>query len=364
MRRGFMDAKTKQKKSVQLSPSHLTVFLLIYLGDILLFLALRGYFFLVMGIFFTVSVPLSLCMAWFLAEHITSSIACELPSGEHAIRQSEQALILFSMTNTSWLCALNGTWLLSAGNSFYGTSNQQKLQLSIPPHGKKQFQLTVTVTDLGRIAFTCRKFWITDLFGIFMIHTDCSTECDFFVLPKTDDIVDLKLPDAYSGAAELSESQRKGSDYTEVSDIRTYVPGDRPRDIHWKLSARQGELMVKERVSLSGSEHILLLELPPEKEQAEKLLKDGYHKIKGLMANHMAVRLLVWNNPTFTFEAYSCTSVDELEAAYCEIFQTDLLSHSSGLMQQYMKNCFPQLESYLCLTQREDTVQLEMYVNG
>lgn len=359
-----MDAKRKTKKSVQLSPFHLTAFLLIYIGDILLFLALRGYFFLVMWIFFTVSVPLSFCMSWFLAKYVTGSIACELPLGEHTIRQNEQAQILFSMTNQSWLCALDSTWFLSVGNSFYGTSDQQRIQLSIPPRGKKQFQMTVTVTDLGRITFACREFWITDLLGIFVIKADCDIECDLFVLPKADETVDPKLPDSYSGAAELSESQRKGSDHTEVNDIRTYAPGDRPRDIHWKLSARQGELMVKERISLSGSEHILLLELPSEKAKAEKLLCEGYCKIIGLIANHMAVRLLVWNNPSFTFASYCCTSPDELEAAYCEIFQSDLLSHSSELMQQYMKNCFPQLESYLCLTQREDTVQLEMYVNG
>lgn len=353
-----------KQKSVRISPSHLTAFLLVYLGNILLFLALRGYLFLVMGIFFTVSVPLSFCMAWFLAKDVTGSIVCELPLGEHTMRQNEQAQILFSMTNKSWLCALSGTWLLSVGNSFYGTTDQQKLQLSIPPHGTKQFQMAVTVTDLGRIAFACRTFWITDLLGIFRIHTDCDIECDFFVLPKADETVHPQLPDSYFGTAELSESQRRGSDYTEVNDIRAYVPGDRPRDIHWKLSARQGELMVKERISLSGSEHILLLELPSEKAKAEKLLKEGYLKIRGLMANHMAVRLLVWNNPSFTFESYCCTSLDELEEAYCEIFRSDLLSHSSELMQQYMKNCFPQLESYLCLTQREDTVQLEMCVNG
>ena len=353
-----------KKKSVRISPLHLTAFLLVYLGDLLFFFALRGYFFLVTGIFLTVSVPLSFCMAWLLAKHVTGTISCELPHGEKVIRQGEQANIFFSMTNQSWFCALNSTWFLTIGNSFYATSDLQKLLLSIPPHGKKQFQMPVTITDLGRIAFVCREFYIADLLGIFLIHTDCDIECDLFTLPKADTHVDVKLPDSYTGAAELSESQKKGSDYTEVSDIRTYAPGDRPRDIHWKLSARQGELMVKERISLSGSEHILLLDLPSEKVHAEKLLKEGYHKINGLLNSHMAVRLLVWNNPSFTFETYSCTSLDELEAAYCEIFQSDLLSHSSGLMQQYMKNCFPQLESYLCLTQREDMIQLEMCVNG
>lgn len=353
-----------QKKRVHISPPRLTVFLLVYLGNFLLFLALRGYFFLVMAILLTIFVPLSFCMAWLLTGYVTAGITCELPCEERVIRQNEQVKIIFSMINKSWLCALNGTWLFSAGNAFYKTADRQKLLLSVPPHGKKQFQMTVTVTDLGRIHFACQEFILTDLLGIFLVHTDCSAECSFFVLPEADDSIDARLPDSDSGLAELSESQRKGSDYTEVSDIRTYVPGDRPRDIHWKLSARQGELMVKERITLSGSEQILLLELPSEKAKAEKLLQEGYQQIRGLLNTHKAVRLLVWNNPSFTFDAYSCASADELDAAYCELFQTDLPSHSSGLIQQYMKNCFPQLESYLHLTQREDIVGLELCTNG
>ena len=353
-----------KKKRVRISPPHLTVFLLVYLGNFLLFFALRGYFFLVMAILLTAFVPLSFCMAWPLTGSVAADIACELPCEERVIRQNEQVQIIFSMINKSWLCALNGIGLLSAGNSFYKTADRQKLLLSIPPHGKKQFQMTVTVTDLGRIHFLCQELIITDLLGIFLVHTDCGAEYSFYVLPKTDDSIDARLPDSDSGMAELSESPRKGSDYTEVSDIRAYVPGDRPRDIHWKLSARQGELMVKERVTLSGSEQILLLELPSEKAKAEKLLREGYQKIRGILNTHRAVRLLVWNNSSFTFDAYSCASADELDAAYCELFQTDLPSHSSDLLQQYMKNCFPQLESYLHLTQREDTVELELCTNG
>lgn len=353
-----------RKKRVCLSPLHLTLFLIVYLVDILLLLALRGYFFLVLAVLLTVFMPLSFCVSWHLAGYVTGSIACALPPEQRTIRQNEQVTVLFTITNKSWLCALSGTWPFLAGNSFYQTANQQKLVLSIPPHGKKQFQMTVTVTNLGRIYFACQTFFITDLLGIFKIHTDCAMECSFYVLPKANTAANAKLPETYLSMTGLSESPRKGSDYTEVSDVRAYRLGDRPRDIHWKLSARQSELMVKERTSLSDSEQILLLLLPPEKEKAEKLLREGYSKIVSMLQHRTAVRLLVWDDIAFTFKAHSCTSTDELDAAYCEIFQAALCTHNSGLIQQYMKNCFPQLEAYLCLTQKQDTVELEICTNG
>ncbi len=364
-----MNTKAATQKKVQLSFLHLTAFLFVYLGNIVLFLALRGHLFILFGVILTALVPLSFLAAWKLADFVTGTISIQrdtmiFQNNGFAVRQEDDICVIFSIDNPSPLCALRGTWIFTVGNAFYGTSDQQTLLLSVPPHGKKQFRMMVTVTELGRVVFTCRKFILADLLGIFMIHAPCSMESSLYVLPKQDKTIQPALPDAYLGVAELSESQQKGSDYSEITDIRIYQPGDRPRDIHWKLSARQPELMVKERTALAGSEQIVLIALPPEKPNAEKLLTEGYHKIRDLMEGQTALRLLIWDNRSFSFASHSCASEKELDAVFCAIFRTDLQSHSSNMVQQYMKNYYPQLDSYLCLMQEDDSVQLEVCVNG
>ncbi|MDE6844517.1 MAG: DUF58 domain-containing protein [Lachnospiraceae bacterium] len=347
-------------KKVHISLLHLVIFLLIYAINLLLFLAFRGYFFLIMGIIFTTLVPFSFYMAWRLTDYVKAVLI----SDKERARPGEAVEIIFTVNNPSFLCALRAAWFLTAGNSFYGTFDDQKLVLSIPPHGQKQFLMTVSMTDLGRIVFACKEFCITDLLGIFVIHSDCALDNCIFILPQADSATEVSVPETFSGAAELSESNAKGNDYSEVSDIRTYRAGDRPKDIHWKLSAKQQEPMVKERVSLSGSEHILLLDLPHEKNNAEELLTESYHQVKALLNRHMAIRLLIWNNHLFSFDSYSCNSLEELETAFCEIFHTSLLSHNSDILRQYMKNCYPQLESYMCMAYHEDHAQLEICING
>lgn len=354
-----ISTKSKNKK-IRISVLNLTAFLFLYVINMLFFLIFRGYFFLVMGLIFTVLVPLSLYTAWRLADHIEGTICVE----KETVRPGEENTVVLSVTNSGFLCALRGTWHLTVGNSFYQTFDRQKLLLSIPPHGKKQFPMTVTMTDLGQIVFACREFILTDLLGIFAIHTDCTAEGCLCVLPASGASDKADVPNTYSGIAELSESNQKGHDHSEVSDIRSYIAGDRPRDIHWKLSARQRELMVKERVSLAGSEHILLLELPSDKHKADKLLTEGYHRVEGMLDRNMSVRLLVWNERLFSFESYSCGDLDELDTAYCEIFHTALSAHTSDLLQQYMKNFYPQLNSYMRVAQREETIQLEICANG
>ncbi len=350
----------KKTKKIHISVLHLAAFLLVYIINILLFLVFRGYTFLVMWIIFTALLPCSFCMAWRLSSYIEGSVFTE----KETAGPGEAVEIIISIQNRSFLCALKSIWYLNIGNSFYGTFDHHKLILAIPPHGKKLFPMNVTMTELGRIVFACKECSVSDLLGIFSIHSDCAMESCLSILPQSESTVQASVPEAHSGVAELSESSRKGNDHSEVSDIRTYRTGDRPKDIHWKLSARNRELMVKERVSLSGSEHVLLLNLPNQKADAEKLLSEGYQQIRELLGTRLTIRLLVWNQNLFSFENYSVGCPEELENAYCQIYCTNLFSHSSDLLRQYMKNCYPQLNSYLCMTLREDNAQLEIWVNG
>ncbi|MBD5449520.1 MAG: DUF58 domain-containing protein [Lachnospiraceae bacterium] len=349
-----------RNKKIRISILHTAVLFLVLSTLLLFFLVFRSYFFLLLILAWVVTIPYSLFTAWKAADHIEASASAE----KEVLRPDEEVRIIFSFTNRSYYSVMQSMWFLSAGNSFYRTSAGQKLMLAIPPGRQKQFPLTIKASDLGRIFFTCNEYILKDMFGAFAVHVDCAVECSFFVLPRPDAPEQMSLPETYSGVAELSESTRKGNDHSEVSDIRAYIAGDRPRDIHWKLSARQLDLMVKERVSLSGSEHILLLELPAVKEAAEKLLTEGYQQIKSLFDGHMTVRLLVWNGHLFSFESYSCADTQELDAAFCEIFRTELFARSSDLLRQYMRNCYPQLASYMCVTEKDGTVQLEICVNG
>ena len=57
------------------------------------------------------------------------------------------------------------------------------------------------------------------------------------------------------------EKERSGDDPSEIFQIREFRPGDRMQQIHWKSSARSGELMTKEYSMPCGCKVLLLLEL-------------------------------------------------------------------------------------------------------
>ncbi|MFQ9125625.1 MAG: DUF58 domain-containing protein [Butyricicoccaceae bacterium] len=61
-----------------------------------------------------------------------------------------------------------------------------------------------------------------------------------------------------TGDSGLTRS-RKGTDATEMFDIRSYAPGDDIRSIHWKLSGKTDELIVRQA---SDRTHYDLVILP------------------------------------------------------------------------------------------------------
>lgn len=64
----------------------------------------------------------------------------------------------------------------------------------------------------------------------------------------------------FSADSDRYDQVQKGDDPSEVFDVRVYRPGDAPQRIHWKLSAKEEELYVKEYSLPVGAAVVCLVE--------------------------------------------------------------------------------------------------------
>lgn len=86
-----------------------------------------------------------------------------------------------------------------------------------------------------------------DLFGVLPMKLNCAAEKRTLVMPDTVEAA-VEPFEALSSRLDSAEyaQDRRGSDYSETFQVREYAPGDSLRQIHWKLSEKQGKLMVRE----------------------------------------------------------------------------------------------------------------------
>lgn len=89
---------------------------------------------------------------------------------------------------------------------------------------------------------------IYDLTGLFYIKKRTKSSCKVIVLPECEP-VNVTVTEAvrnFFGDADVYDDARPGYDPAEKYAIRPFVNGDKLQSIHWKLSAKTGELMVME----------------------------------------------------------------------------------------------------------------------
>ncbi len=92
------------------------------------------------------------------------------------------------------------------------------------------------------------KLYIGGYLRIFGFTKKCGFDLDIPVFPELFPVnfeISSKIRD-FIGESDTYSKEKSGDDPSEVFDIREFRPGDRMQRIHWKLTARLDEFMVKE----------------------------------------------------------------------------------------------------------------------
>ncbi len=119
---------------------------------------------------------------------------------------------------------------------------EEETEIRIHPFRTDSLSVTATARHVGNHAFTVTSVTLSELFSLFRIRVRPSSPGSVLVLPRPFDIEKPTFIVSDEGRSALKLTQE---DNTSPEDIRAYVPGDALKRVHWKLSARKGELMVR-----------------------------------------------------------------------------------------------------------------------
>jgi uncharacterized protein (DUF58 family) len=101
---------------------------------------------------------------------------------------------------------------------------------------------------------------LSDVFGLFSWKREVKCEGMLAVYPRVERLERFYIrPVQMYGA--VSTKQKANEDYTSISDIRKYYPGDSFKKIHWKISARKGSLHVKNFEMSGNAEAFIFLNM-------------------------------------------------------------------------------------------------------
>lgn len=143
--------------------------------------------------------------------------------------------------------------------------------------GKKNMTLDFHASHVGVTSPGVKKVTVSDLLGMFTVEkTPAAKGGEVIVLPLPFDVGELTYAAGDSGTESMA---RAAENVTSPADVRAYQQGDAMKKIHWKLSMRKQELMVRRFEAPVMPDALVLLDCsrPPrtEDESAQADLRDA-----------------------------------------------------------------------------------------
>lgn len=142
-----------------------------------------------------------------------------------------------------------------------GEKSYKKYSLTIPvkAHSTENVVVNITPKHCGTVECYIKKAVVSDLIGLLSLPKKLGYRCRIAVMPvETECSAAVENSfDSISDSMTFS-SCRSGDDPSEVFGLRDYRNGDRMNRIHWKLSSRSSDFIVKE-LSMPISSKLLIV---------------------------------------------------------------------------------------------------------
>ena len=148
---------------------------------------------------------------------------------------------------------------------FQQKKRTQWISLCDVPQGNSKHVEKMVFKGAGCHEIATTHVKIYGLFGFLSIKRRCKDFAQVLIMPEIY-AANIEIGHAvrnFIGEADVYDEFRPGHDSGETFEIREYREKDKLQSIHWKLSAKTDELMVKENSLPKACAVILMLEMHP-----------------------------------------------------------------------------------------------------
>lgn len=217
---------------------------------------------------------------------------------------------------------------LCCENLLTGEKQMFSVYMAAPAKRSVGTEFKLSGVHAGKFRVTLKNMTCYDPFGLFKIRIVPSPDvvATGLIAPQ---MFSVETQIAYGETANMDSDEysmkKAGNDPSETFAIREYQPGDRIRQIHWKLTEKMGDLMVRD-YGLPIQNTILLLletgEIAGTKADPDSLdaLAEAILSVSAELTSQQIVHSIGWqNHEENTFSCVEIESEEELNAILPEL---------------------------------------------
>lgn len=146
-----------------------------------------------------------------------------------------------------------------------GTTKRFQRKIASVPPGESEYVESIVFPEMGKYKLSLRKIRVCDITGLAYGNVWMKSAANIQVMPGFFQIPVLRTEATknFYGEADSFDERIPGYDNSEIFQVREYQRGDRLQHVHWKLTAKHDELVVKEHSLPKSCPVVLLLDYRP-----------------------------------------------------------------------------------------------------
>lgn len=152
---------------------------------------------------------------------------------------------------------------MSQKSNFADKKIRRRMMVTVANKNEETFRYTVSSPYCGNLEVCMEYIDIYDFLGLFYKRKRAGDKKHIGIMPKYQ-LMPLEITRRtreFVADADDHSLEKSGDDPTEIYQIREYRPMDSVHDIHWKLTAKEDQLMVKEHALPLGCVVLVWLDL-------------------------------------------------------------------------------------------------------
>ncbi|WFR56634.1 DUF58 domain-containing protein [Anaerocolumna sp. AGMB13025] len=324
----------------------------------LLFLIFAGLFAVLyneyfIGIIFLTAVLLPFVLLGIVI-YSSYKIIIKLDSTTMVVGKEEFLNLTIHLKNTSVFPVSRMHLFIQYYNTFSGEVKKENIQVAVDQKSTQNVSCQITSKYCGNMQFEVKSVKLYDYFLIWSVNKKTRQSIQVAVMPETYEIPgDIIIENNTILADSDTYSEYKpGDDPSEVFGVREYREGDKPNRIHWKLSYKQNQLMIKEFSDPIQDAVLVLMEFTCKETQKSRLsIVDGLLDLAISVSYHLLVNEHV-HKVSWYDKNYNAVRQFGIHN------QTDCLA----AMEEILKNQFT-TDSRVILSEQSESFPKEIYTH-
>jgi uncharacterized protein (DUF58 family) len=204
---------------------------------------------------------------------------------------------------------------------YSNTKNSQDMEVPVSAFMEKTDPVDIDICPLhcGPVCVYMERLVLYDLLRLFQVENKYRSYRRFVVLPE---IIYAERGKGTVRTEDEDEYDEKisATDNSEVVGLRTFAPGDLVNRIHWKLSTRTDELIVREYGTLVEKKNIILVDLSLEQNtefrgELDLIYQAAYAVGNLYVENNQDAVFMAWNEQAARLEDLKFSDMESLKDA-------------------------------------------------